>query len=36
MFGIQGRGFMRLNVGTPRKVLHQALEQLREAVSDLK
>ena len=36
MFGIQGRGFMRLNVGTPRAILHQALEQLREAVSDFK
>lgn len=36
MFGIQGSGFMRLNVGTPRAILHQALEQLREAVSDFK
>ena len=28
MFGIGGSGFMRLNVGTPRAVLLQALEQL--------
>ncbi|MBQ7419936.1 MAG: PatB family C-S lyase [Prevotella sp.] len=31
MFGIGGEGFMRLNVGTPRSVLLQALKQL-EAV----
>ena len=28
MFGIGGSGFMRLNVGAPRSVLRQALEQL--------
>ena len=33
MFGIGGFGFMRLNVGTPRAILRQALEQLRAAVS---
>ncbi|MBQ7495215.1 MAG: PatB family C-S lyase [Bacteroidaceae bacterium] len=33
MFGTEGRGFMRLNVGCPRSVLHQALEQLRTAIS---
>lgn len=27
------RGFMRLNVGTPRSVLRQALEQLAEALA---
>ena len=32
MFGIGGSGFMRLNVGTPRAVLRQALEQLFEAL----
>ena len=31
MFGPGGEGFMRLNVATPRSVLKQALEQLREA-----
>ena len=30
-FGEEGRGFMRLNVGTPRAVLEQALKQLAEA-----
>lgn len=32
MFGSQGNGFMRLNVGTPRCVLRQALEHVAEAV----
>ena len=32
MFGQGGEGFMRLNVGCPRSVLHQALTQLKEAV----
>ncbi len=32
MFGIEGNGFMRLNVGTQRAVLRQAMEQLKEAV----
>ena len=30
-FGEEGRGFMRLNVGTPRAVLEQAMKQLAEA-----
>lgn len=36
MFGRQGVGFVRLNVGTPRCVLHQALEHIRLAVEQLK
>ncbi len=32
MFGQQGRGFARLNVGCPRSVLTDALEHLRKAV----
>lgn len=32
MFGHGGEGFMRMNVGTPRAILRQALEQLREAL----
>ena len=35
MFGPGGEGFMRLNVGTPRSVLRQALEQLAKAVNEL-
>lgn len=35
MFGPGGEGFMRLNVGTPRSVLRQALEQLTKAVNEL-
>lgn len=31
MFGPGGDGFMRLNVGTPRAVLEQALRQLKDA-----
>ncbi|HBK28793.1 MAG TPA: cystathionine beta-lyase [Parabacteroides sp.] len=35
MFGPGGDGFMRMNVGTPRAVLRQAMEQLRQAVEAL-
>lgn len=35
MFGTQGQGFMRLNVGTPRAVLANALEHIRDAVAEL-
>lgn len=35
MLGPGGEGFMRLNVGTPRSVLRQALEQLAKAVNEL-
>lgn len=35
MFGPGGEGFMRINVGTPRAVLRQAMEQLRQAVETL-
>ena len=34
-FGKEGRGFMRLNVGMPRTILQQALEQLKEAVNQM-
>ncbi len=32
MFGQEGIGFMRMNVGTPRSILQQAMEQLRLAL----
>ena len=32
MFGPGGEGYMRLNVGCPRKLVEQALQQLCEAV----
>lgn len=32
IFGDAGRGFQRFNVACPRKILRQALEQLKEAV----
>ena len=35
MFGTQGAGGMRLNVGMPRRPLLEALEQLRSAVSSI-
>ena len=35
MFGPGGEGFMRMNVGTSRAVLQQAMEQLRQAVETL-
>lgn len=36
MFGEAGSGFMRLNVGSPRSVVQQAMDQLREAVRNEK
>jgi cystathionine beta-lyase len=35
MFGSGGEGFMRLNVGTPRRVLEQAMAQLKKACDEL-
>lgn len=35
MFGTQGIGFVRLNVGTPRCVLRTALDHIRDAVGTL-
>lgn len=36
MFGEAGSGFMRLNVGSPRSVIQQAMDQLRKAVRNEK
>lgn len=36
MFGAQGRGFARLNVGTPRSVLAGALGKIRDAVAEVR
>jgi len=36
MFGVQGNGFVRLNVGTPRCVLSEAMAHIRDAVASLK
>lgn len=33
-FGTGGEGYMRLNVGTPRSILREALERLRRALAD--
>ena len=35
MFGPGGDGFMRMNIGTPRSVVAQALEQLAGAVGSI-
>lgn len=35
MFGYQGEGFARLNVGTPRRVLADALARIRDAVAEV-
>lgn len=32
MFGKEGKGFMRLNVGSPRSVLKEALDRLHDAI----
>ena len=34
MFNPGGQGFMRLNVGTPRKILKSALDRLHKAISE--
>lgn len=36
MFGVDGEGFERINIACPRAVLRQALEQLEEALKQLK
>lgn len=36
MFGVDGEGFERINIACPRSVLRQALEQLEEALRELK
>ncbi len=33
MFGVEGTGFMRLNIGCPRAILQKALEQLKFAIN---
>ncbi|WP_280766280.1 PatB family C-S lyase [Parabacteroides sp. PFB2-10] len=35
MFGTEGEGFMRMNIGCPRSVIDKALQQLEKAVADL-
>lgn len=35
MFGKEGEGFMRMNVGCPRSVLNKALQQIKEAYDKL-
>lgn len=35
MFGQGGKGFMRMNVGTPRAILEKALHQLKQAVDEI-
>lgn len=35
MFGQDGRGFMRMNVGCPRSVLYKALTQIKTAYDDI-
>lgn len=35
MFGTGGEGFMRLNVGVPRSVLQEAMDNIRKAVQEL-
>lgn len=32
VYGVEGTGFQRLNIGTPRSVLQRAMNQLLEAV----
>ena len=34
-FGAEGRGFMRMNIGTPRAILDEGLERLRDTFADI-
>ena len=34
-FGEEGRGYMRMNLGSPRSVIEKALRQLKDAVDSL-
>ncbi len=34
MFGVEGEGFMRLNIALPREILKKALLQLKEAIKE--
>jgi len=34
MFGVEGEGFMRMNIGAPRPILEQALRQLKDAINN--
>jgi cystathionine beta-lyase len=36
MFGDEGIGFMRLNIGSPRSVIEKALNNLKNAVNNQK
>ncbi len=35
MFGTEGTGFMRMNLGTPQHVLQTALKRLADAVETI-
>jgi cystathionine beta-lyase len=35
MFSPGGEGFMRLNIGTSRKILEQAMRRLHDAISGI-
>ena len=35
MFGPGGEGFMRLNIGVPRSMLREAMERLRQSITEL-
>jgi cystathionine beta-lyase len=35
IFGTGGEGFLRMNIATPRKVVEEALERMREAINSL-
>jgi cystathionine beta-lyase len=36
VFGMEGEGFMRMNIATPRKLVKEALRRMKEAVEELK
>jgi len=36
MFGIEGKGFMRMNIGCPKSILKEALKRLEKAIKEFK
>jgi len=34
MFGKEGEGFMRMNVGSPRAVIEKAMNNLKKAINE--
>jgi cystathionine beta-lyase len=36
LFGDNGKGFMRMNIGSPRAILQQAIKQISQAIAQFR